>query len=217
MPTGRQCSPPRLTFRLRHLCAAAALSVMAPIARTAAAQLIQIKTLPIADGDQWRIFPSANAGIGDVSIALSDSLLDPFVNPAKGSRVASGRSGAFFGSPTFYSVSENAGGGRTIPLGGIARSGSTFGAIMLALQEIDAIRPGTQFTPPGIFTTGGLANDNPTTTRSAASVASSRTRASPWRRAHSGRVCMTSTGSICFTQEARASCNTATRSTRDSA
>jgi hypothetical protein len=163
MPTGRQCSPPRLTFRLRHLCAAAALSVMAPIARTAAAQLIQIKTLPIADGDQWRIFPSANAGIGDVSIALSDSLLDPFVNPAKGSRVASGRGGAFFGSPTFYSVSENAGGGRTIPLGGIARSGSTFGAIMLALQEIDAIRPGTQFTPPGIFTTGGLATGNPTT------------------------------------------------------
>jgi hypothetical protein len=163
MPTGRQCSTPRLTFRVRRICAAAALSTIAPIASTAAAQLIQIKTLPIADGDQWRIFPSANAGIGDVSIALPDSLLDPFVNPAKGSRVTPGRSGAFFGSPTFYSISENAGGGRTIPLGGIARSGSTFGAVMLALQEIDAIRSSNQFTPPGILTNGGLATGNPTT------------------------------------------------------
>jgi hypothetical protein len=157
MPTGRQCFPPRSMVRLSRICAAA-FTTLAPLAATAGAQLIQIKTLPIADGDQWRIFPSANAGIGGVSIALADSLLDPFVNPAKGSRVTPGRSGAFFGSPTFYSVSENAGGGRTIPLGGMARSGSTFGAIMLALQEIDAIRPtGNQFNPPGVFTTDGLA------------------------------------------------------------
>ena len=35
------------------------------LSATAGAQLIQIKTLPIADGDQWRIFPSANAGMAD--------------------------------------------------------------------------------------------------------------------------------------------------------
>src|SRR5690348_16945748 len=133
-----------------------ALAMLAPVALSA--QLIQIKTLPIADGDQWRIFPSANAGMADVSIALADSLLDPFVNPAKASRVTPGRNGAFFGSPTFYSVSENAGGGRTIPLGGVARSGSMFAAFDVALQEIDAITPATrQFFPPGIFVTDGLA------------------------------------------------------------
>jgi hypothetical protein len=164
MPIGRQCSLPRSNSRVRRMCAAVALSSLTVLAFPAGAQLIQIKTLPIADGDQWRIFPSANAGIGGVSIALSDSLLDPFVNPAKGSRVTPGRTGAFFGSPTFYSVSENAGGGRTIPLGGIARSGSTFGAVMLALQEIDAIAPtGSQFNPPGVFTTDGLASTNPVT------------------------------------------------------
>src|SRR5689334_16241358 len=145
--------------RLRTTVAGIVMATLAPVALSA--QLIQIKTLPIADGDQWRIFPSANAGIGDVSIAPPDSLLDPFVNPAKGARVTRGRNGAFFGSPTFYSVSENAGGGRTIPLGGIARSGSTFGAVMLALQELDAIAPtGGQFNPPGVFTTDGLASTN---------------------------------------------------------
>jgi hypothetical protein len=158
MPTRRPSAPPRRNARLRAACVGLTLSTLWPLAATAGAQLIQIKTLPIADGDQWRIFPSANAGMAGVSIALADSLLDPFVNPAKGSRVTPGRNGAFFGSPTFYSVSQNAGGGRTIPLGGIARSGSTFAALVLALQEIDPIRPSTQqFFPPGIFTTDGLA------------------------------------------------------------
>jgi hypothetical protein len=146
------------TRRLRAACMGVALAALSSFAATARGQLIQIKTLPIADGDQWRIFPSANAGMAGVSIALADSLLDPFVNPAKASRVTPGRTGAFFGSPTFYSVSQNAGGGRTIPLGGIARSGSTFAAFDVALQEIDAITPSTrQFFPPGIFTTDGLA------------------------------------------------------------
>jgi len=115
---------------------------------TATAQVIQIKTLPIADGDQWRIFPSASSALGDVSIALADSLLDPFTNPAKGSRVASGR-GAFFSSPTFYSMSDHAGGGRTLPIGGIARWGSSFGGFVLAMQEIDSASGASQvFFPP---------------------------------------------------------------------
>ena len=114
----------------------------------AAGQVIQIKTLPLADGDQWRIFPSAASALGDVSIALADSLLDPFTNPAKGSRVASGR-GAFFSSPTFYSMSDHAGGGRTLPIGGIARWGSSFGGFVLAMQEIDSASGASQvFFPP---------------------------------------------------------------------
>jgi hypothetical protein len=118
-------------------------------ATRASAQLIQIKTLPLADGDQWRIFPSAASALGDVSIALADSLLDPFTNPAKGARVARGR-GAFFSSPTFYTLSDNAGGGRTLPIGGVGRWGSNFGGVMLALQEIDSATGSTRgFFPPG--------------------------------------------------------------------
>ena len=51
------------------------------------AQLIPIKTIPIAQGDQFQIFPANNLGLGSVSIALSDSVNDPFVNPATGTRV----------------------------------------------------------------------------------------------------------------------------------
>jgi hypothetical protein len=134
----------RLRFASRL---ASALLIFA--ATRAAGQVIQIKTLPIADGDQWRIFPSAASALGDVSIALADSLLDPFTNPAKGSRVASGR-GAFFSSPTFYSLSDHAGGGRTLPIGGLARWGSSFGGFMFALQEIDSASGASQvFFPPG--------------------------------------------------------------------
>src|SRR3954469_12500690 len=101
------------------------------------AQIIQVKTLPIADGDQWRLFPSANAGIGDVSIALRDSLLDPFGNPAKGSRLKAHTRGLVFGSPSVYSMSKHAGGGQTLPVGGIKRFGSMFGGVAVAIQQID--------------------------------------------------------------------------------
>src|SRR3954469_17641918 len=90
-------------FRILPLLTAALLISSAPLG----AQLIQVKTLPIADGDQWRFFPSANIGLGGLSIALRDSLLDPFENPATGARIDERRGGIFFGSPTVYSVSKN--------------------------------------------------------------------------------------------------------------
>jgi len=116
------------------------------------AQIIQIKTLPIADGDQWRLFPSANTGLGGLTIALRDSLADPFDNPSKGARLNERRKGLFFGSPTAYTLSKNAGGGRTLPIGGIARSGSTFGGFAVAVQELDKVGSNQLFnpTPPGI-------------------------------------------------------------------
>ncbi|HEV8217368.1 MAG TPA: hypothetical protein VGP95_16075, partial [Gemmatimonadaceae bacterium] len=155
--------------RLRTSVAALALATLAPVALSA--QLIQIKTLPIADGDQWRIFPSANAPMADLSIALADSLLDPFVNPAKGARLPD--RGFFFGSPTFYSVSQNAGGGRTLPLGGIFRFGSMFGGFALALQELDTIRGNGQvFFPPVAISP--LATDGPSIPTAVTPAASSR-------------------------------------------
>jgi hypothetical protein len=103
----------------------------------AAAQLISIKTVPVAEGDQFGFFPSANLGMAGVSIALSDTLLDPFANPAKASRL---RGTYFFGSPSFYSVSSNAGSGRTLPLGAFAHRGSSFGGVALAVQEVSGPR-----------------------------------------------------------------------------
>ena len=112
-------------------------SLLAALNTPASAQLISVKTVPIYQGDQFDFFPSRNQGMASVSIAVADTLLDPFSNPAKGSRL---RGRQFFGSPTFFSVSSDAGGGRTLPLTALASSGSLFGGVGLAFQEIDAAR-----------------------------------------------------------------------------
>jgi hypothetical protein len=104
----------------------------------ASAQLISIRTVPLAQGDQFQIFPSNNLGMGSVSIALDDSLQDPFVNPATGARLAAGR---FFTAPTVYSVSRGAGGGRSLPLAALTRAGSWYGGLALALQQVEPSRP----------------------------------------------------------------------------
>ena len=130
----------------RALLLALSTSLCALSPSVAHAQLIPIKTVPIADGDQFNFFPSSNAGMAGVNIALPDSLLDPFLNPAKGARLARGQ---FFGTPSFYSISKGAGGGKTLPLGAIVRSGSTFAGLLLAIQEVDpSRRPGA---PPIAF------------------------------------------------------------------
>src|SRR5437763_112469 len=105
-------------------------SLLLALAGPAAAQLISIKTVPIAQGDQFEIFPSNNLGMGSVSIALPDTLLDPFLNPGKGARLGAAR---FFGAPTAYGISQGAGGGRTLPLAVSAGSGAWFGAFSLAV------------------------------------------------------------------------------------
>ena len=109
------------------------------------AQLIPIKTIPIAQGDQFQIFPTNNLGMGSVSIALADSLSDPFANPAMGTRIAGAR---FFSSPTLYSVSRNAGGGRSLPFAVLARRAAWYGGMALALQQVDPSRPPQ---PDGFF------------------------------------------------------------------
>src|SRR5213594_4076255 len=114
------------------------LTLLAVLAHEASAQVIAIRTVPIAQGDQFAIFPSNNFGMGGVSIALPDTLLDPFVNPAKGARLGAAH---FFSAPTFYGISHGAGGGRTLPLATIAGSGTWFGGLSLALQEVDASKP----------------------------------------------------------------------------
>jgi hypothetical protein len=99
----------------------------------AAAQLINLKTLPVAAGDQFVILPSANLGMGSVGIALDDPLLDPFVNPARGARIESEQ---VFMLPTYYSISQNAGNAKTLSLGGLFGGAHAFGGATLALQQL---------------------------------------------------------------------------------
>ena len=109
------------------------------------AQLIQIKTVPVAQADQFDIFPSRNLGMAGVSIAVDDPWLDPFVNPAKGARL---KGGMVAGAPAMFSVSNDAGGGRTLPVSVLATAGRWFGGLSLAVQEIDEPRdaiPGGTF------------------------------------------------------------------------
>ena len=50
------------------------LALLWLVAVPARAQIIQIKTIPIAQGDQFQFFPANNLGMGSISIALPDSL-----------------------------------------------------------------------------------------------------------------------------------------------
>jgi hypothetical protein len=103
-------------------------------ASAAAAQIISIRTVPISQAHQFDLFPSLRLAMGGVGVALDDSLLDPFSNPAKGFRLGTT---TFFGSPGLYGVSNRAGAGRTLPLGALGRSGNWFGGVSVAAQQVD--------------------------------------------------------------------------------
>ena len=105
---------------------------------SARAQLIQAKTLPIAQGNQFQIFPSSNLGMAGVAVALADSTLDPFVNPATGARLQASR---FFATPMMYRVSQGTGGGRSLPLALLGRHADWYGGLALAVQQVDPSRP----------------------------------------------------------------------------
>jgi hypothetical protein len=126
-----------------------ALLILVLVPTAVSAQLIPLKTVPIATEDQFLIFPSRNLGMGSVSIALDDPLLDPFVNPAKGSMI---RGAQLFATPSFYDVSGDAGAGRALPVAVLLSGGSWFGGALLSLQQIETARP---FFQPIFFGPGG--------------------------------------------------------------
>src|SRR5467141_2333559 len=123
---------------LRAVCLVVPLICLVSPAR---AQLIPIKTIPIAQGDQFQIFPSNNMGMGGVSIALADTVGDPFANQATTARLRAYR---FFSAPTVYSVSGKAGGGRSLPFAMLTRSANWYGGVSLVLQQVDPSRPPQQ-------------------------------------------------------------------------
>ncbi len=111
---------------------------LAPLA-SAAAQTISVKTIPIAQAEQFQLFPSRNAGMGGVGIALHDTIADVGANPAKGARLREMR---FFSSPSLYKVKDGSDLGRTIPMGAVRGSGRWFGSFSAALQGLEGAGSG---------------------------------------------------------------------------
>ncbi len=122
-----------------------ALAGMLSTAPPTTAQLIPIRTVPVASGDQFRLLASETMGMGGVRYALDDSLADPWQNPARGSLR---RESVFMGSPTFYSISERGGGGRSFPVAGMFVGSRWFGGASLALQQIENTNAGRGFPLP---------------------------------------------------------------------
>ena len=142
-------------MRTRFAIAATLIAVgTSGIADAAVAQLIPVRTIPVAESEQFSFFPSA--GRTTMSMVLVDSLLDPFSNPAKGALI---RRSNYFGAPSFFSVTGNAGGGTTFPMGGLWRRGSMFGGLAIAFQQID--RPQEGFGD--VFPTVGFSSFAPAT------------------------------------------------------
>ncbi len=103
----------------------------------ASAQIIPIKTVPLATGSQFSIFPSSTLASGGISVAADDELLDPFSNPAKGYSLDGLR---VLGAPQMYSVSllggTSEGSGKSLPLGVFTKNGNYFGGLYWARQEL---------------------------------------------------------------------------------
>lgn len=119
-------------LRRQGLARACWLIVLALPLASAAAQLIPVKTMPVSEGDQFGFLPTTRAGMA-ITIAVPDTVFDPFRNPAAAARLAHG---FYFGSPTFYALSKNAGTGHTLPVGAFLKRGATFAGATFAVQEI---------------------------------------------------------------------------------
>jgi hypothetical protein len=98
------------------------------------AQLVTPRTVPVQQSGQFDIFPSQRASMAGVSLAIDDTLLDPFVNPAKTTRLPGV---TLFTEIGGHSVTRGGGGGRTIPVGAIASRGPWSAGALLAVQSLD--------------------------------------------------------------------------------
>ena len=99
----------------------------------ASGQFINLKTAPVATGDQFLVHPGVNIGMGTVSIAVDDTLGDSFVNPAKTVRLRGMR---LFMQPVLYRISNGNGSARTLSVGGLASGENWFGGLGVAVQDM---------------------------------------------------------------------------------
>lgn len=128
--------------------------MMATVTASAFSQLIPLKTVPLATGQQFLFHPAENGTIGGVTIALEDSLADPYHNPATGVNMSGMR---VFTSPLYYGIGlargRNVGSsGMTFPLGMSFRTGNFFGGMTWARQSISLEDQWRSMPVPTYFT-----------------------------------------------------------------
>ncbi len=143
---------------LRTAPIAALLACLA--AAPATAQLVTPRTVPVMQDEQFDIYPSTRPGLGGISIAIDDTLADPFTNPAKATRL---KGFTISTAPYSHSISGNRGGGRTLPIGFFARSGSWAIAAIGAMQQLDRAgpiwnRPTSELTATNQYLSGSIAH-----------------------------------------------------------
>jgi hypothetical protein len=101
------------------------------------AQYVSVKSLPVAAGDQFILYPSANLAMGNVNIAMADKWSDPFTNPALAG--VSDKSGMeVFVQPTSYFLTNSLGGARTLPLSFFGSYANFFGTLSVSYQQMES-------------------------------------------------------------------------------
>ena len=143
---------------LRAAPVAALIACLA--AAPATAQLVTPRTVPVMQDEQFDIYPSSRPGLAGISIAIDDTLSDPFTNPAKATRL---KGFTLSTAPYSHSISGNRGGGRTLPIGFFARSGSWAIAAVGAMQQLDRAgptwnRPTSEQTATNQYLSGSIAH-----------------------------------------------------------
>ncbi len=118
----------------------AALLACCLCALPALGQTIPIKTVPVAEGNQFLLHPAHSLGFGGLSLALDDPAGDVHRNPARG---ALAPRMSFHSAPVLYGFTgPDNGSGRTLPIGFVAGGGKLFGGSLVAFQELVAAAPG---------------------------------------------------------------------------
>ena len=100
------------------------------------AQVVTPRTIPVQQSGQFDVFPSTLGGMAGVFLTLDDTLLDPFVNPAKAIRVGTVIG---FTGPAFHNVSEGGGSGSTIPAGVLFSRREWAGGVLVAGQRLNQV------------------------------------------------------------------------------
>ena len=142
--------------------AGALLTLLFCFTSSASAQLLSLRTVPLAAGNQFNLAPADRGGMGGVTIALDDRLLDPFINPALGRHL---EGSTIAGSPAFYGFDVGERGGRTLPVTGLFSGDRWFGGATLALQQLlhdnrFGFQPGICCFPPQVSTLSDRSSTN---------------------------------------------------------
>jgi hypothetical protein len=110
---------------------------------SARAQLVTPRTVPVFQDEQFNVVPTSRPGLANSFIALEDTLADPFINPAKVTRLRGVSAAA---APYTHHVTGNRGGGQTFPVALYAAGSEWAGALLAAYQNLD--RAGPTFNQP---------------------------------------------------------------------